>query len=122
MAPGATPLTVITGFSASMLMPLTVVLAELPAASTAVPVTDWLAPFVVSPWSAGQVAIPESESPQVKCTVTGPLYQPFAFAAVVGAPLVVGAGFSSLTVTASVPRLPARAVAWAFTTWPAAVV
>src|SRR5918911_46841 len=76
MAPGVTPLTVMTGFSASTLRLLTVALAELSA----------------------------------------------ALAAVVGAPLMVGTVLSSLTVTESVPRLPARSLAWPLTTWPAAVV
>src|SRR5437763_5981065 len=88
----------------SMLMPVTVTPALLPALSMAVPVTLWLAPLPVSVTSGWQPAMPDPGVPaamagslQVKCTVTGPLYQPPAFGAVVGAPVIVGAVLSILT-------------------------
>src|SRR5436309_16102204 len=93
-----------TSVLVSMLMPVTVTLALLPALSMAVPVTLWLAPLPVSVTSSWQLAMPDpgvpaaiAGSPQVKCTVTGPLYQPPEFGAVVGAPVMVGALLSILT-------------------------
>src|SRR5262245_24708065 len=105
MAPGATPVIATVGGTASTLSPATVALRALPATSTALPVTDWLAPLSSSFASAGQVATPESASPQVKWTVTAPLYQPAALGARSGAPLIDGAVLSSITVAWSVPRL-----------------
>src|SRR6266545_5462862 len=118
MAPGATPPIVTVGGIASMLMPPTVALRALPAASRAVPATDWPAPLSSSFASAGQVATPERTSAQVKRTVTAPPYQPSALGARSGAPLIDGAVLSSITVTWSVPRLPARSLAWPSTGWP----
>src|SRR3954454_19950376 len=74
----------------------------------AVRVTDWSPPLEVSVTSSGQTATWESASPQVKCTVTGPAYQPFAFGLVVVAALIVGGGLSSLTGPELVPRFPER--------------
>src|SRR3954465_3108753 len=70
---------VMVGFSWSMLIPLTVVLAMFPAASATDPFTLWPAPFVVRMTSLGRAVpgIPERLSEQVKCPVTGPTYQPF---------------------------------------------
>src|SRR5262245_8573137 len=90
-----------------MLMPDTVALALLPALSTAVPVTDWLAPSVLSVWSAVTLAMPEVASLAVKCTVTALLYQPAALGDVVAAPLIVGGVASRLIVTLSVEVPPA---------------
>jgi hypothetical protein len=74
----------------STLMPLTVVLAVLPARSATSPVTLWPAP---SPNVRGPLhaAMPESASSQAKLTVTSALYQPAPLAARSGAPLMVGA-------------------------------
>ena len=57
---------------------VTVLLSRLvlPATSVAVSGLDVAVPVVPEMsrvWSAGQVAIPESASEQVKCTVTGPV-------------------------------------------------
>src|SRR5215212_5420105 len=82
----------------------------------AVPVTDWLAPLALNVTSSGQTATLASASLQVKWTVTGPAYQPLEFGLVVVAPLIVGGVLSSLTVTESVPRLPAKSSASPFTT------
>src|SRR5581483_3046538 len=60
----------------SMLMPETATVAVLPAASVAVPLTDWLPPSPDSVWSAGQSDKPEPPSVQVKWKVTGAPYQP----------------------------------------------
>src|SRR5207249_54953 len=88
-------LPLIAGPVLSMLIPETVALALLPALSVAVPVTLWLAPSALSVTSGGQLAIPESASAQVKCTVTEPpSYQPAALGEVVAAPLIVGAVLS----------------------------
>src|SRR5438067_7009454 len=67
---------------------------------------DW-----TPPWSA-----------HVKWTVTGPVYQPPALGLVVAAPAMVGAVLSSLTVTESVPTLPARSAALPLTSLPAVSV
>ena len=66
------------------------------------------APFAVSTTSPGQMATPESASEHVNDTVTGPTYQPLLpFTPLLMAPVMVGAVLSSLTVTESVPGLPA---------------
>src|SRR4051794_21064534 len=80
---------VVVGAVRSMLIPLTVVLALLPARSMAVPLTDWLAPSLLKVTSPVTLARPDPGLASVasKWTVTGPLYQPSALAAVVGAPL-----------------------------------
>src|SRR5437764_14077740 len=107
---------VTTSVLVSMLMPVTVTLALLPALSTAVPVTLWLAPLPVSVTSGWQLAMPDPGTPaamagslHVKCTVTGPLYQPPALGEVVGAPEMVGAVWSILTLrlvaTSALPAL-----------------
>src|SRR3954471_24140693 len=90
----------------SMLMPLTLTPALFPALSTARPLTLWFAPLPVRVMSDWQPAIPEPGIPgpiagslQVKCTVTGPLYQPLAFGLVIGAPAMLGAARSILTCT-----------------------
>ena len=59
---------------------LATVLALLPALSTAVPSTDWLAPSSETTSSGVQLAIPERPSVQSKWTVTSMLFQPFVFA------------------------------------------
>src|SRR5438067_3843953 len=121
------PLMVMTGFSVSMLIGLTVVVAVLSALSIAVPLTDWLAPLVLSvtplltavapvPVTPVQVWIPDCTGPwsaQVNFTVTGPLYQPLALGLVVAAPVIVGTVLSSLTASASLPQLVAMSSAWA---------
>ncbi len=66
----------IVGNVLSMLTPVSVVLAELPARSTHAPGTDWFAP---SPRVVEDVTAdtPDKASLHVKLTVTGPLFQPF---------------------------------------------
>jgi hypothetical protein len=98
------------GGVSSMLMPPTLVLAVLPAASTADPWTLWSAP---SPRCAGPltVSIPESVSLPVNETVTSPRYQPNAFAARSGAPVMVGAVLSMFTVAVALVELPALSLA-----------
>src|SRR5215212_3192079 len=102
-----------------MLIPLTVVLAVLPARSLTVPLAA-LAPLADRITGSGQATTPDSASEQVKLTVTGPLYQPLAvIVPLVTAPVMVGAVLSSLTVTESVLTLPAVSVAVPLTSWPA---
>src|SRR5438034_2827369 len=111
------------GFSLSMLMPATVALARLPAMSVAVRVSDWFAPLPVRVTSSGQTARPDRASEQVKCTVTGPTYQPLLpLVPLMMAPLIMGAVLSSLIVTESVPRLPAVSLAEPLTTVPLVLV
>src|SRR5687767_12774381 len=52
------------GPTESMLIPETVTLVSLPAASTAVPIADWFAPFAEMTTSAGHVATPDRSSSQ----------------------------------------------------------
>src|SRR5438094_5371662 len=103
----------------SMLFPDTVALSLLPASSAAVPVTLSLPPAPLSVTSGGQLAIPESASAQVKCTVTEPpSYQPAALGEVVAAPLIVGAVLSMLIPeTVVLALLPALSVAVALDAW-----
>src|SRR5688572_340784 len=78
----------------STLMPATVAMALLPAASTAVPVADWPAPSP-SVCGAVQVSMPESASAQVKVTVTSVFCQPLLLADGDWLPLIVGAVLST---------------------------
>ncbi len=74
--------------------------AVLPALSVTVPVTVWSLPSVPTVLFGPQLATPEPPlSPQVKVTVTAPLFQPFAFAAGDWAWVIVGGVLSMLTVT-----------------------
>src|SRR5437763_227480 len=102
----------------STLIAATVAEAALPAASVAVPVTDWLAP---SPTVGGVVQLATPDRPawsaQVKPTVTLALYQPLALAGRSGAAEMVGGVLSMLTVAGSVAVLPALSVAVPVTGW-----
>jgi hypothetical protein len=98
------------GATLSMLMPPTVVLAALSALSVTEPVTDWFARLVVSVVGAEEDLTPDVASPGVKETVTSVLFQPFAFAAGVREPMIVGAVLSSLTTTEPVPVFPTLSV------------
>jgi hypothetical protein len=55
--------------------------------------------------------IPEVESEQLNDTVTSVLFQPFAFAAGLLEPVIVGAFLSSFRVTEPLPTFPSRSVA-----------
>src|SRR5262245_49149270 len=93
-----------------MLMPETVKLAELPAKSVAVPVTDCAepSPSVVGP---EMFSNPESASLPLKLTTTSALYQLSAFAARSEDPEMFGAVLSMLTLeTVALAELPARSV------------
>jgi hypothetical protein len=97
----------------SMLIPLTVAEAELPARSWHVPLTDWFASSVERVVGAGGLpgARPESASAHWKLTVTFVLFQPFAFATGVADPEMVGGVLSSLTVSVfAVSTFPALSV------------
>ena len=99
-----------SGFVLSMLTCSTVADAALPAVSVAEPEADWFAPWSVSVTSGAHAFTLESASAQVKWTVTGPLFQPLAFAGVRSV-VIVGGVLSSFRVTESVPRLPATSSA-----------
>src|ERR1700747_2426476 len=114
----------------SMLIPLTLVPAELPATSFAVPEALWFVPSPDSVIGNVQVAIPDCcpagpfagfGSLHVNVTVTGALYQGKGFAGRSGAPVTVGEVLSilkpgeancatfnakSVTVTTPVTSLP----------------
>lgn len=94
---------VITGGVLSTLIPLTVDVAELPAKSVQVPLTDCPAPSADRIVGAGGLpaASPESLSAQVKLTVTFVLFQPFALGAGVREPVMLG-GVLSILIPPSV--------------------
>src|SRR3954452_5928192 len=100
----------------SMLMPLTAALALLPALSTAVPSTVWLAPWPRC-WGPVTVSMPDRSSVPLKDTVTSSEYQPAALAARSGAPVMAGAVLSMLTVAVPLTLLPALSVAVPVTFW-----
>jgi hypothetical protein len=103
-----------------MFMPLRLALAELPATSVTVPLTDWFAPSL-SVTSTGQAfgVRPLRESEHVKCTVTGPLYHPFEFGLVLAAAVMLGGVLSTLIVTDLDALSPAPLVAEHVITVPA---
>src|SRR3989449_7296387 len=90
-----------------MLIPETVVLALLPALSSAVPLADWAAPSALRVIGLVQLAIPERRSEQRKLAVTSLLFQPLALAAGLRLPLIVGAVLSMLTLPVALALLPA---------------
>src|SRR3954466_15699507 len=89
------------------------VVALLPAGSLREPATV-ATPSAVTCTLSGHapVAKPDSASVHVKCTVTGPLFQPFAFGSVSSDALIVGAVWSMLIPETVVDAgLPAASVA-----------
>ncbi len=116
----AAPVT--TGAVLSMLMSPTVALASLSATSTALPITDCLAPSVVTVWFGPQLLMPEAKpglslvtpcfgSSQAKLTVTSVLFHPDAGWEGVRLPVMVGTAVSILTVSEPLPPFPRRSVA-----------
>jgi hypothetical protein len=99
------------GCVSSMLIGETAVVDELSALSTAVPVTDWPAPSLVTVVEGEHDLIPEGESEQVKLAVTAVLFQPLAFGTGDRLPVINGGDLSTLTVTEPLPVLPSRSVA-----------
>lgn len=97
--------------SVSSTFRLTLVDAVFPATSVAVPDTVWFAPLEETRIGCGHCAIPESESEQVKLTVTFELFHPAESG--VGETLAVidGAVSSMLTFTVVVAVTPALSVA-----------
>src|SRR2546425_5828850 len=87
---------VITGGVSSMLIPLTVTLAPLPARSVATPVADWSLPSLVRAISGVHEATPESRSEQPKCTVTVALFHPAELGPGVLEAFIAGAALSML--------------------------
>jgi hypothetical protein len=69
---------------------VTLVLAVLPALSTACPEMVWWAPSVLSVAGGGQLAIPEVASLHVKVTVTVVLFHPAALAAGLASAVITG--------------------------------
>jgi hypothetical protein len=94
---------------------VSVVEFELPALSVAVPLNLWLAPAVVTLIDAGQLAVPESASLQMKDTTAGRVTTPLTAAGVTDA---VTAGFvlSIFSETDAEAWLPFASVAVAETT------
>src|SRR4051794_40410236 len=111
------------GFSLSMLIPDTEAVPTLSALSLADPSTDCAAPLLDRVTSSWQEARPDSASAQVKWAFTGLTYQPFLpTVPLVTAPLMLGLVLSSLTVTESLPVLPAVSLAEPLTTTPPVLV
>src|SRR3990172_9483319 len=88
----------------------TLVVAELPALSTAVPVTVWFAPSVDTVDGAGQYAIPLA-SEHVKVTITSELFHPAAFGVGETEAVIVG-GIVSCSSQPSTRRGRCEAVPW----------
>ncbi len=106
-------LAAVVGAVRSIWMPLTVLVAVLPALSAQVAVADRLAPSPVTVVAAGCAAGPDSASVQVQVTVTSPFCQPLG-----NVPVSTGAVLSMLTVTVLlVALLPAASVAVPLTLW-----
>src|SRR4030042_1429384 len=97
----------------SMLTPLTVAEAELPALSVAVPVTNWPAPSDETVVFGVTAATPDNTSLAVKLTMTSLLFQPLALAPGVREPLILGFVLSMLMLLILVKAdvLPALSVA-----------
>lgn len=84
--------------------------AVFPARSVAVPETAWFAPSLDIDEGEGQVAIPESESPHVKLTVTGAVSHPLEFGAGEIFGITVGGVLSTLRRAEAVAVAPAASV------------
>lgn len=114
---------VAVGAVLSMLMPLTVSAAVLPARSEHAPEADCPAPSAESTLSAGGLpaASPESASEHAKLAVTSVLFQPKAFAAGERLPVIVGAVLSIWIppAVAGAPVFPALSVHSPDADWPA---
>ena len=99
-AAGVRETNVMTGAVLSILMPLCVFDAELPALSVQVPIELKAAPSAVKVWLTVGLTAPDVASEQFQLTVTSVLFQPLAFAAGVReTKLIVGLVASRLTVT-----------------------
>src|SRR5439155_40419 len=101
------------------MLSVTDAVAWLPATSTAVPVTTWPAPSVLTVMGSGHRAMPLPPSVHVKLTLTSLLFQPAAFADGLTTALIVGRLLSMLSVTDTVAWLPALSTAVPLTTCPA---
>src|SRR4051794_32618901 len=113
----------VVGVTRSILMPLTVPLAALPARSLTLAVVERLAPSPVIVDAAGHVPSPSPDrsawSAHVQLTTTSWLYQPSALGVDVGVPLIVGGVMStSMFDTDAESVLPAASVAVPVTAWP----
>src|SRR5688572_4379910 len=96
------------------------VVAGLPALSVAVPmITTRVVASAGTRTGAGQTAMPDSGSAQVKVTVTGPLLQPASVTRGVAFAEMIGGVRSRLTVATLVVALPAWSTAVPGTTWAA---
>jgi hypothetical protein len=88
---------------------------EFPALSTAVPFT-WLTPCAVTVTGEGHTATPDSESLQLKLTVTLLLFQPEELGAGLATALIIGGVKSRFTVTLVLAVRPAVSTAVPLTT------
>src|ERR671933_2622397 len=88
LSSGAGTLAEVLGAVRSILTPLTVWLAVLPALSPIEALADRLSPSPMSVLLVGQTpSRPDRASPHVQATVTSAVYQPAAFGWAVAAPL-----------------------------------
>ncbi len=102
---------VTTGAVRSTLIEPTVAIAEFPALSVQLPVTDWSGPSVRRSTGLETVPTPERASVQLKLTVTGTLFQPLALGPGDREPIAVGAVRSIMTVTETEFDVPCMLVA-----------
>ena len=91
----------------SILIPLAVAVATLPAMSVQVPLADCPAPSVLSVAGAVQLAMPERLSVPVNVTVTLALFQPAPFGAGEAAAVATGGVLSILSVYVADAEFPA---------------
>jgi hypothetical protein len=89
----------------------TVKVAELPAKSVALPLTNWLAPSPVRVVLPEYEFKPERPSETMNETVTDSLFQPYAFGSGLLEPTIEGGVLSMLTETVKDTELPARSTA-----------
>jgi hypothetical protein len=108
---GRSGVAVTVGGVLSMLIPLAVAEALLPALSVQDPVADWPAPSVEIVTGGSQASIPERASVPLKVTTTSVLFQPFPFGAGAAAAETLGGVRSmSMPVWVSEAVLPAWSV------------
>src|SRR3989442_12781307 len=108
----------IVGRLLSMLS-VTEAVEALPATSTAVPLTTWPAPSVLTVTGSGHRAIPLTASVHVKLTRTSALFQPAAFGDGLTTAVTFGRLLSMLSVTDAIAWFPATSTAVPLTTCPA---
>jgi hypothetical protein len=96
---------------------VTLAVAEFPALSVAVPLNASLSPSVVTWIGAGQPAIPDRASEQVKVIVAGATTTPCALGVGLTVAVIIGAVLSMFSVVLVLAVCPAASVTVALKTW-----